>query len=313
MDATATEEGGFRFHIETHKDHKLVTLQNQGNDSVPEGEVARQLSSLFINRTDSRAQAYSDCYNLGDMLLFNLRHRPESDSKYLSKLLINSKKSLRYPGTIASIYYRLYSEDLSTTRHPCLQGLKQAIDQYTAKTLDGSALGSLTTGDKSLLIHFRLGDQGLVERRYLAGLRDMIERLGITHTYCITGLHNHWVSAKSKGLRKSEYVTQDAEVARATICKSFDDSMDRIFEYLPMSAFIIAEPDIHICLGSRMSHVAIHKGGFSGLLAATAPQNLYYFKNSWSRKYLGEIVAENRRAGIKQNVVELHGETISSE
>lgn len=226
------------------------------------------ISSHRLKKYINKSCDSKDHYSLGDKLnapLFFDRTWIGVDEMY-------SKKSLtKFCGSIGHLYhsFRPYGEDI-----PNIKRLKQSVELYMNLNNNKKFynLIKLVENPRTLCIHVRSGDKGIVSDEYLYSIRKAVN--DFENVLVICGLHN---DTRFKKMKRSVQNMKTSirklnEIKKVKICKGTADE--------------------HLTLMYKAKNLMIHKGGFSTLGGLISSGHIFVtseFEGIDNEKWLNKI------------------------
>jgi hypothetical protein len=193
---------------------------------------------------------------------------PEKVDEYHASIL---EKSKQYPNSILYNYYMSNPFDNHEIR-PNVEKIRSAVDKYIQDNHDTlSQIKNTIEDDKTLTIHVRSGDKGVIEEEYKKNIKDISKEYD--NVIILSGIHSDGNIEDSK--------------------KNLDESLKSIDIKDKNVIFHLDEPDIHLSIMRMSSNLLLHKGGFSILGGLLFQKNKLYispfFDNKKNEEYMNYL------------------------
>jgi len=205
-----------------------------------------------------------ETYNIGDLLnmpyFFNDCETPIHYSSRIYKLYIKAAEF--YKGSILNIYHNMRTDPNEPM--PNVQKIRDSVDKYienisnmqTIKTnnlmsnIDINHINTLLNicmNEKTLVIHLRSGDQGIVENNFINKINTISNMYDTVLIIC--GIHHS--NYNDKTLPHPSIAINNLKISLSKLYNNKKIFVD------------ISEPDIHLCIMRKAKNLLLHKGGFS--------------------------------------------------
>ena len=196
-------------------------------------------------------------YNIGDLL--NLpsisgywKADPHNSVEELERLYMVGHS---YPQSIVHYYIEARPKDEPV---PYLYRVVGAVNKYIAHSPLLPELIRVVNDETVLCVHIRCGDKE-VEPSFL----DLVVELAKDYrfVYIFSGLH-----------LDERFASNTVKIAK------FVHTMNYVLEKTTNVSVILAEPDVHLSLMSKATHLLLHKGGFSAIGSLVCEGTVYTTK-----------------------------------
>lgn len=230
----------------------FLNQRNTNNSSIVEiDKESDEFQDLIMNKVD-KGKRY---YNIGDMLgmpLFRIKTFEGGDKKHFAKRW-NFFNEGRFTNSIGHNYYSSFDNNkIENICHPNKERIIKATDKFVLDNNIESELENICT-DKTLIVHCRSGDKGIIAARDLPrAVKKLEESYSLEKIIVIMGCHN---ISECKHVKKMGGFNK--------ILGNFVKAIECMASISDKVEFFFAEPDVHISLMRHAKYLKVSSGGFT--------------------------------------------------
>lgn len=223
------------------------------------GQVNSSQLCFFENRFDLRSDDRQAGYNIGDLLNIPFledvweQNPIHHNNACLERMILLARLC---PHTILFHYTATRPEDEPV---PNLHRIRQAVDKYFDQHGHGVEMLHalrLARSPKTLTVHIRSGDRD-TNPDYLRKILHLSKQFD--HVLLLSGVH-----------KDESFLEHHQKVGK------FITTINKILSHGNKFMLVMDEPDAHLCIMKKASHLLLHQGGFSALGGIVAEGKVFY-------------------------------------